>query len=108
MPILSVTLQGEAQLPGGQKAVVPPAAALTREGPVVKVSITPPEAVTQPILQAGGTITPYVGLALIDTGAGKSLDTMNIKDPIVTFIFGQRGLMANATIEGAKFTRLSR
>ncbi len=46
--------------------------------------------------------------AFIDVGREKSLDTMNIKDPIVTFIFGQRGLMANATIEGAKFTRLSR
>lgn len=46
--------------------------------------------------------------AFIDVGRGKSLDTMNIKDPIVAFIFGQRGLMANATIEGAKFTKLAR
>jgi lipid-binding SYLF domain-containing protein len=46
--------------------------------------------------------------AFIDVGAGKSLDTVNIKDPIVAFMFGQRGLMANATIEGAKFTKLAR
>ena len=46
--------------------------------------------------------------AFIDVGRGKSLDTMNIKDPIVAFIFGQRGLMANATIEGGKFTKLVR
>jgi len=46
--------------------------------------------------------------AFIDVGAGKSIDTLNIKDPIVAFMFGQRGLMANATIEGAKFTKLVR
>jgi len=47
-------------------------------------------------------------VALIDTGAGKSLDTMNVKDPIVAFLFGQQGLMASATIEGTKFTKLVR
>jgi lipid-binding SYLF domain-containing protein len=47
-------------------------------------------------------------VAFIDTGAGKSLDTMNVNDPIVAFLFGQKGLMAGATIEGAKFTKLAR
>jgi lipid-binding SYLF domain-containing protein len=46
--------------------------------------------------------------AFIDVGAGKSIDTLNIKDPVVAFMFGQKGLMANATIEGAKFTKLVR
>jgi lipid-binding SYLF domain-containing protein len=47
-------------------------------------------------------------VALIDTGAGKSLDTMNVNDPIVAFLFGQQGLMASATVEGAKFTKMAR
>jgi lipid-binding SYLF domain-containing protein len=47
-------------------------------------------------------------VAFIDTGAGKSLDTMNMNDPIVAFLFGQQGLMASAIIEGAKFTKLAR
>jgi len=47
-------------------------------------------------------------VALIDTGAGASLDTMNVNDPIVAFLFGQQGLMASATIEGAKFSKLAR
>ncbi len=46
--------------------------------------------------------------AFIDVGTGKSLDTVSVKDPIVAFMFGQRGLMANATIEGAKFSKLAR
>ena len=47
-------------------------------------------------------------VAFIDVGKEKSVDTENIKDPIVAFMFGQKGLMANATIEGTKFTRLVR
>jgi hypothetical protein len=47
-------------------------------------------------------------VAFIDTGSGKTLDTMNMNDPIVAFLFGQQGLMASATIEGAKFTKLAR
>jgi lipid-binding SYLF domain-containing protein len=47
-------------------------------------------------------------VAFINEGAGKSLDTMNVKDPIVAFLFGQQGLMASAAIEGAKFSKLAR
>ena len=47
-------------------------------------------------------------VAFIDVGKEKSIDTVNIKDPIVAFMFGQRGLMANITVEGAKFTKLVR
>jgi lipid-binding SYLF domain-containing protein len=47
-------------------------------------------------------------VAFIDVGKGKSIDTVNIKEPIVAFMFGQKGLMANVTIEGAKFTKLKR
>jgi lipid-binding SYLF domain-containing protein len=47
-------------------------------------------------------------VAAIDVGAGGSVDTISAKAPIVSFIFGQKGLMANATIEGAKFSKLVR
>jgi lipid-binding SYLF domain-containing protein len=47
-------------------------------------------------------------VAFIDVGKEKSIDTVDIKDPIVAFMFGQRGLMANITVEGAKFTKLVR
>jgi lipid-binding SYLF domain-containing protein len=47
-------------------------------------------------------------VAFVDVGAEKSLDTTNIKDPIVGFLFGQKGLMAAATIEGSKFSKLVR
>lgn len=47
-------------------------------------------------------------VALVDLGAGKAVDTTTIKDPVVGFVFGQKGLMYNLTLEGSKFTKLKR
>ncbi|MDT3706149.1 MAG: YSC84-related protein [Thiobacillus sp.] len=47
-------------------------------------------------------------VALVDIGAGKAVDTTNIKDPVIGFIFGQKGLMYNLTLEGSKFTKLEK
>ncbi len=47
-------------------------------------------------------------VAAIQTGAGASIDTTQVKETIVSVIFGQKGLMANATIEGAKLTKIVR
>jgi len=47
-------------------------------------------------------------IALIDIGAGKSFDTNNIKDPVVGFVFGSKGLMYNLTLEGSKFSKLDK
>ena len=47
-------------------------------------------------------------VALVELGAGGSIDTTNIKDPIVGFVFGQKGLMYNLTLEGSKFTKIVR
>jgi lipid-binding SYLF domain-containing protein len=47
-------------------------------------------------------------VAMINVGAEGSIDTTKIKDPIVGFVFGQKGLMAGATIEGSKFTKLKK
>lgn len=46
-------------------------------------------------------------VALVDMGAGKSLDTKTIKDPVVGFVFGQKGLMYNLTLEGSKFEKIT-
>ena len=45
-------------------------------------------------------------VALIDQGAGSSVDTDNLKHPIVGFVFGLKGLMVNLSLEGSKFTKL--
>jgi lipid-binding SYLF domain-containing protein len=47
-------------------------------------------------------------VALITLGMGDSLDTINAKEPIVAFVFGQKGLMYNLTLEGSKFNKMDK
>ena len=47
-------------------------------------------------------------VAIIDIGAGKTIDSTNIKDPVVGFIFNAKGLMYNLTLEGSKITKLDK
>jgi len=47
-------------------------------------------------------------VAMATVGIEGSIDTTKIKDPIVGFVFGQKGLMAGVSISGSKFTKLKR
>ena len=47
-------------------------------------------------------------ITLIELGAADSLTSINSKDPIVAFIFDNKGLMYNLSLEGSKFTRLNK
>jgi lipid-binding SYLF domain-containing protein len=47
-------------------------------------------------------------VALIKVGAGGSVDSNNITDPIIGFVFGQKGLMYNLTLEGSKLTKIKK
>jgi hypothetical protein len=42
------------------------------------------------------------------SGHGGAIDTNSITSPIVGFIFDQKGLMYNLTIEGSKISRIYR
>ena len=44
-------------------------------------------------------------VTVVKVGADESLNTMKFKQPVVGFVFSQKGLMAGATIEGSKFTK---
>jgi lipid-binding SYLF domain-containing protein len=47
-------------------------------------------------------------VALIEWGAGENINSTDIKEPIVGFVFNNKGLMYNLTLEGSKFTRLKK
>ena len=47
-------------------------------------------------------------VALVTVGAGGSIDTTRITSPIVGFIFDNKGLMYNLTLEGSKISRIWR
>ena len=44
-------------------------------------------------------------VAVAKVGAGGDLDTSNLKRDIVSFIFGQKGLMVDATWKGSRFKK---
>ena len=45
-------------------------------------------------------------VALVKLGAGKDINTINFEDPIVGFVFSNKGLMYNLTLEGSKMTKI--
>jgi len=47
-------------------------------------------------------------VALITIGAGERVDTTTSKDPIVAFVFDAKGLIADISLKGAKFTKLNK
>jgi len=47
-------------------------------------------------------------VAVITVGAGETVDFTKLNDPIVAFVFDNKGLMFNISLEGAKFTRIER
>jgi lipid-binding SYLF domain-containing protein len=47
-------------------------------------------------------------VALITVGVAGEIDTNTINDPVIGFIFGEQGLMANLSLEGAKITRMNK
>jgi len=47
-------------------------------------------------------------VALATLGAGGEVSTDTIKEPIIGFIFSNKGLMYNLTFEGTKITRIER
>ena len=47
-------------------------------------------------------------VAIAKWGAGEDINTQNFKDPIVGFVFSNKGLMAGISIEGSKITKLEK
>jgi len=47
-------------------------------------------------------------VALATLGAGGAIDTKTAKQPIIGFIFSNKGLMYNLTFEGSKMTQIER
>ena len=47
-------------------------------------------------------------VAVAEWGAGEDINTKTFKDPIVAFVFGNKGLMAGVSIEGSKITKIDK
>lgn len=45
-------------------------------------------------------------ITLIEVGANVSIETLRSQNPIVGFVFDQKGLMVGVSVKGAKFTKI--
>lgn len=56
----------------------------------------------------GFEIGADANVALANEGLGYDVTSSTVQDPIIAFVFGQKGLMAGLTIEGSKITKLEK
>jgi lipid-binding SYLF domain-containing protein len=49
-----------------------------------------------------------VGIAVASKGAGADYDTVTMKKPVVAFVFGEKGLIADASVDGTKVNKIER
>jgi len=47
-------------------------------------------------------------VAIVKWGVGEDVNSVEMDSPVVGFIFGNKGLMYNLTLEGSKFSRINR
>ncbi len=47
-------------------------------------------------------------IAIADAGAGGSIDSTNISDPIIAFVFGNKGLMIDVSLAGTKYSKINK
>jgi len=47
-------------------------------------------------------------IALIEFGVAENLSTFSVTDPIIGFVFGNKGLMYNLSLEGTKYWTINR
>lgn len=47
-------------------------------------------------------------IAVVEFGVGKEIDTNSIQNPIIGFIFSNKGLMYNLSLEGSKFWKINK
>ena len=57
---------------------------------------------------AGWEVGVDGSIAIADAGAGGSIDSTNISDPIIAFVFGNKGLMIDVSLAGTKYSKINK
>jgi lipid-binding SYLF domain-containing protein len=56
----------------------------------------------------GWSIGADTGVAILSKGGGGDYDTQTLQRPILGFVFGEKGLIGDASLDGSKVTKLDR
>lgn len=65
-----------------------------------------PEARDKFVKGSDWAIGADTSVAVMKTGAGGVYDTQTLKKPVLAFVFGERGLMGDASLKGAKISKI--
>ena len=57
---------------------------------------------------SGWEVGANAKVAMIDKGKGADISSVVANNPVIAFVFGQKGLMGDLSIQGAKITKLER
>ncbi|KAF0190814.1 MAG: lipoprotein [Gammaproteobacteria bacterium] len=56
----------------------------------------------------GWKIGVDAGVAVVSVGAGGQYDTKTLQQPIIGFVFGEKGLIGDLSLEGSKITKIQK
>jgi len=66
-----------------------------------------PEARDKFLKSSNWSIGGDASVAVVKTGAGGNYDTQTMSKPVNAFIFGERGLMGDASLQGGKISKIA-
>ncbi|HEX3396487.1 MAG TPA: YSC84-related protein [Steroidobacteraceae bacterium] len=66
------------------------------------------EALDKFMTSHGWTIGADANVAVLDKGAGGDYDTQTLQRPILGFVFGEKGLIGDVSLEGSKITKIEK
>jgi lipid-binding SYLF domain-containing protein len=66
------------------------------------------EALDKFVNSHGWTIGADTNVAVLSKGAGGSYDTQTLQRPILGFVFGEKGLIGDISLEGSKVTKIEK
>ena len=59
------------------------------------------------ILASKFTLGADASVAVVKTGAGGTYDTQTLSKPVLAFVFGEKGLMGDASLQGGKISKIA-
>jgi lipid-binding SYLF domain-containing protein len=72
------------------------------------IVFTTQEALNQFTASKGWSIGADTGVAMISKGGGANYDTDTLKKPVVGFVFAEKGLIGDLSLEGSKIDKIDR
>ena len=72
------------------------------------IVFTTQDALDKFIASKGWSVGADAGVAVLSKGAGRDYDTETLQKPIVAFVFGEKGLIGDLSLDGSKINKLDK